>query len=85
MKLMPSCREVREHLTEYAEGALPLKDRLALRFHLWLCAACNGFFHGLMALPVLARTLLAHAGEAPPPEALKALTGALQRFERRNK
>jgi hypothetical protein len=80
MKLMPSCREVRDHLTEYHEGALPFWDRAALRFHLLLCTACAGFDQGLRALPAMAKRLLAHGLEAAPPEALKALDGALRRI-----
>jgi anti-sigma factor ChrR (cupin superfamily) len=83
MKLIPSCREVREHLTEYAEGALPLRERLALRLHLLLCDACRAFHHGFQALPGIARSLLAHREESLPPEAARALEGALRRIGER--
>jgi len=80
MKLMPSCREVRDHLTEYHEGALPFWARFTLRCHLLLCTACAGFDHGLRALPAMAKRLLAHCHEPAPPEAVKALDGALRRI-----
>ena len=83
MKLMPSCREVRERLTEYSEGALPLRERLALRFHLLLCAACNRFYQALKALPGVARLLLAAQTLPPPPEAQAALEAALRRIKAR--
>ena len=77
MKLLPSCREVREHLTEYAEGAMPWRERLALRFHLLICAACNSFYQGLKALPGLAKRLLAQGEEPAPAEAIDAMNKAL--------
>ena len=83
MKLLPSCRDVRERLTEYSEGALPLRERLALRLHLLLCTACNRFYQDLKALPGMARLLLAPGAQPTPPEALKALEGALHRISRR--
>jgi predicted anti-sigma-YlaC factor YlaD len=80
MKLLPSCREVREHLTEYSEGACPWWERLALRFHLLICGACNGFYHGLQALPKLVRRLLPPVDPVPPPEAVEALANVLRRL-----
>ena len=47
MRNFPSCREVRERLTDYTEGSLSLRERIALRFHLLICGACNAFFQGL--------------------------------------
>jgi anti-sigma factor ChrR (cupin superfamily) len=85
VKLIPSCREVREHLTEYAEGALPLRERLALRLHLLLCEACRAFNQGFQALPGIARFLLAHREEPLPPEAVRALEGALRRIQARTR
>lgn len=80
MNLLPSCREVQDHLTEYSEGALPLRERIALRLHLLLCRACDDFFRGLQALPGLVKVLLAHQSEPPPPGALKALEVALRQI-----
>ena len=80
MKLMPSCREVRERLTELDEGAVPGWERLALRFHLLICSACHGFHLGLRALPGVARRLLEHPAGAPPAEAVQALEQVLKRI-----
>ncbi len=80
MKLLPSCREVRERLTDYAEGELTFRERAAVRLHLLLCAACAAFHRGLQALPGVARLLL--APEQPPPaEAARALEAALRRID----
>ena len=80
MKLLPTCREVRERLTELDEGAVPWWEALALRFHLLMCSACSRFQLGLRALPALARRLLEHSEEAPPAEALLALEQVLKRI-----
>jgi anti-sigma factor ChrR (cupin superfamily) len=77
MRLLPSCREARERLTDYAEGSLSIRDRLALGYHLLICSACNAFYRGLRALPGVARQL--SGPEQPPPaEAGRALEAALR-------
>jgi len=83
MKLMPSCREVREHLTDLSEGSLRPRERASMWMHLLLCSACLAFYRGLRALPGVARLLL--PPEAPPPaEAVRALQGALGRIGHRH-
>ena len=84
-QLPNACREGRARLTEWAEGALPSQDRLALDCHLRLCAACLGLGQRLQALPGLARVLLAHGEKPPPPAALTALACALRRLEARRR
>jgi hypothetical protein len=79
MKLMITCREARERLTEYTEGSLPWRARLQLRLHLLICGACSAFYRGLRALPGVARILLG-PGPETPDEALRALEGALKRL-----
>jgi hypothetical protein len=79
MKLLPSCREVRERLTDYAEGALAPRERIGVWLHLLVCTACDAFYRGLRALPRLARGLLGSEGP-PPAEAADALQGALRRL-----
>lgn len=80
MKLLPSCQDVRDYLTEYAEGALPLRECWALRFHLLRCSACRTCQRGLLALPGLAKSLLAHGPAPAPPEATRALAAAMRRI-----
>lgn len=79
MRLLLNCREVRERLTDYAEGALTRRERAAVWFHLLVCSACDAFYRGLRALPRLAKGLLGPEGP-PPPEAAEALRGALRRL-----
>ena len=79
MKLLPSCRETRERLTEYSEGALPVRERVLLWLHLLSCSACTAFFRGLLALPGVAR-FLTRPEEPPSREASEALSAALRRI-----
>jgi predicted anti-sigma-YlaC factor YlaD len=79
MKLLPSCREVRERLTDYTEGTLSFRERVSLRMHLLICSACTAFYRGLRALPGVARFLL-EPEQPPPAEASQALSGALRRI-----
>ena len=82
MRLLPTCREVRERLTDYAEGALTRRERAGVWLHLLVCSACDAFYRGLLALPRLARGLLGAEGP-PPPEAAGALEQALRRLGER--
>jgi len=78
VKLLPSCREVRERLTDLSEGSLTLRERASMWLHLALCSACLAYYRGLRALPGVARFLL--PPEQPPPdEAARALEGFLAR------
>ena len=72
MTFLPSCQEVQTHLTEYAEGSLPLSRRLGIWIHLRLCQACARFLRGLTALPGWAKRVL-----TPPEEAPEAAVRAL--------
>ncbi|GLH73082.1 hypothetical protein GETHLI_15840 [Geothrix limicola] len=65
MKLLPSCHDVQTELTEYLEGALPLRRRLGIWLHLLLCRVCAGFLRGLEALPGVAKRSLAAPAKAP--------------------
>lgn len=81
MTFLPSCRETRERLTDYTEGALSVRERALLRMHLLICSACTAFFRGLLAVPRVARFLL--PAEAPPSrEGTEALSAVLRRISR---
>lgn len=75
MRVMPSCHEVREHLTDYLEGSLPLRKRIGIRLHLMMCDACDGLRRALEALPRLAKQALAPPPQAPPEA--KAVLGQI--------
>lgn len=75
---LPTCGEVHEHLTEYLDGAMPLRRRLAYRIHLLLCHACSELARGLRALPGFAKRVLAPPPAPAPPEAQRALQETLR-------
>ena len=41
---IPTCRDMSELVTDYLDGALPLRARLEARMHLFLCTACQQYF-----------------------------------------
>ncbi len=73
MRFLPSCHDVQTHLTEYAEGSLPLGRRLGIWIHLRLCKACARFLRSMQALPGWATRALAPPAAAPDAAA-RALT-----------
>lgn len=44
---MLKCRDVSSLATEYEDGALSLRRRLAVRLHLGICAMCRNYFDQL--------------------------------------
>jgi anti-sigma factor RsiW len=76
MTFLPSCQDVQAHLTEYAEGSLPVSRRLGIWIHLRLCEACARFLRGMKALPRLAKRAL-----APPMETPEAAAVALAKVQ----
>lgn len=80
MKLIPSCTEVHDELTEYLEGTLSFRRRLGFRLHLFLCHACEGLLKALQVLPGLSRRLLDAPVQAPP-EAERAFESVLKRLK----
>jgi anti-sigma factor ChrR (cupin superfamily) len=70
MTFLPSCRDVQTHLTEYAEGSLPLSRRIGIWIHLRLCQACARLLRGMRALPGLAKRALAPPKETPGAAAM---------------
>ncbi len=64
---MLSCREVTRRASDYLDRELSLRQQLAIRLHLLLCASCRRLVHRLrLVAATLAR--LAAIG-APPPDA----------------
>ena len=59
---MLSCQDVSEKATDYMEHALPLRQRLAMRWHLRLCSMCRAYLDQLRKT-----TQLLSRGRLPPP------------------
>ena len=60
---MPTCRDVSELATDYMERTLPLRDSLAMRFHLSRCVACRTYLKQLQKTVALLRGR--HLAEPP--------------------
>jgi anti-sigma factor RsiW len=60
------CRDVSELVTDYAEGTLPPRRRLAVRVHLFLCSMCRAYLDQMEKT----RRLLAGRPPSPPDEAV---------------
>ena len=43
MRVLGTCREVVDLITEYLEGGLPTEERLAFERHVVLCPPCRGY------------------------------------------
>ena len=61
---MPSCRDMSELATDYMEGALPWRRRLAAWRHLRICAMCRAYYDQLAKVRRLLRR-----GQLPGPDA----------------
>lgn len=75
-----TCRELASLATEYAEGALPLPDRLRARRHLRACGDCRAYLRQMRAV-ALALAML--PPPAIPPGARAELRLRFERWRRR--
>lgn len=64
---MLRCQDISEMATDYMEHALPVRRRLAMRFHLALCSMCRAYIDQLRK----ARRLLGRGHLPPPPAAVE--------------
>ena len=55
-----NCKEVTDFLSEYLDGTLPLRQRLAFKLHLLLCRDCRGYLDSYTATIKLTRSLRQH-------------------------
>jgi hypothetical protein len=61
---MLSCRDVTEIATEFTEGKLAFRRRMALQLHLAMCGGCRRFVDQLRTTAVLLRRVPAPEGSA---------------------
>jgi len=50
MKLMLNCKQASQIISQSLDNPLSWSDRTKLKFHLFLCRACNRFSHQLRLL-----------------------------------
>jgi hypothetical protein len=81
MKLMPTCQEVNDHLTDLDEGVLPIHRVIAYRVHLLICKSCQAAFRGLKALPFLGKTLLCEQEPLPKDCTERIMTRLMRRLK----
>lgn len=68
---MLRCKDIVSRSSEYLDDHLSLRERLAYRFHLFLCVRCRRFLrHFRMAIGVSARC----ASKTLPPEQADAIS-----------
>ncbi len=41
---IPTCNTMSELVTDYLEGALPIRTRMGVRIHLFACRACGNYY-----------------------------------------
>ena len=64
---MLKCREVSELATDYMERALPVRQWLGVRVHLFLCSMCRAYIDQLRKTAALL-----HGRPLPPPPEVEA-------------
>ena len=52
-----SCKDVTEFLSDYLDGALPMRQRLAFKLHLLMCRDCRKYLDSYVTTVKLANTL----------------------------
>ena len=73
---MLRCRDLTERASELLDGDLPLRGRLALRFHLALCGMCRRYMDQLRKTRgLLGRGQLAALDKAEEDALIARMTG----------
>lgn len=72
---MMSCQDVAAIVRDHADGRLPGRAGLGVRFHLLMCSACRRYLRQLRAALAVAR---AQPAEPPPPAVEDAALAAFR-------
>ena len=75
------CRELVELITDYLEGAMPVRDRLRVRLHLLRCGGCRAYL-GQMRATIRATGSLSE--EDVPIESREALMAVFDSWKARS-
>lgn len=77
MSLMPSCKDITEHASDYLEHHLSLRQRLGYRLHLFMCVNCRRY---LDQLQLTIRTIGKTPQASPPPVAPQQVQEIVERL-----
>jgi anti-sigma factor RsiW len=76
-----TCQELTEVLTEYLEGAMPLRDRARFEAHLAICPGCVTYLEQMRTTISTVRELRVAEVEATAPDDLLSTFRAWKRGE----
>ena len=62
LRMLPTCQQTVEKISQSMERSLTLKERIKLKLHLWICAWCQWY---LEHLHLIRETARAKADDAP--------------------
>ncbi len=57
MKIMLTCKQASQIISQSLDNPLSLSDRMRLKFHLFICDACSRFSHQLRLLSIAAKRI----------------------------
>lgn len=66
MSLMPSCKDITEHASDYLDRDLTLLQRAGFRLHLFMCVHCRQYVEQLK-LTITTLGKIGKTPEASPP------------------
>jgi len=75
----PTCREIVELVTDYLEGAMSRRDRVAFERHLAGCEGCSDYLDQMRAV---IRLSARPVEDSLSPELQRELVGAFRDFRR---
>ncbi len=70
-KLMLSCREATQMVSESMDRKLPFQDRVLIRMHLLMCRYCSRFSKQMKILRNVSRAHAEHSEEFEPYDVLR--------------
>lgn len=65
MSLIPSCKDITEHSSDYLDKNLTLWERTGFRMHLFMCVHCKQYVENLKLTIATLGTLGKHPEDAP--------------------
>jgi anti-sigma factor RsiW len=83
MSLLPSCKDVTEHASDYVDRQLPLHRRLAYRMHLFICVDCRRYVEQLKLTIATLGRLPEATPRATTPQQARDIVERLQQSGRR--